>query len=192
MMNKQQGVILLKLARSAIANHLGLSLGEPSIENSDWLKEQSATFVTLHKARELRGCIGSLKAHQPLLEDVCSNAVNAAFKDPRFAPLDIDEFERIHIEVSVLTTPEIIHFSSEAEALAQLRPHIDGVIFECGYNHATFLPQVWEQLPTAEVFMQHLKQKAGLSSTFWSATVHLSRYQVEKFSEQIQSARGEL
>lgn len=179
-----KGRILTNLARAAIAKQLAIPFAEPDVQNIDWLQRDSASFVTLHITGELRGCIGSLKAYRPLLEDVLNNAVHAAFQDPRFSPLTRDEFEHIDIEVSILTEAVPLQFSSEADALKQLRPHRDGVIFRHDYHSATFLPQVWDQLPTPELFMQHLKQKAGLSPYFWADDVELSRYEVEKFSEK--------
>ncbi len=190
-----KGPLLIALARAAIAEQLAIPYAIPfaasDIQACDWLQQQSASFVTLHIDGNLRGCIGSLKAYRPLMEDVRSNAVHAAFQDPRFAPLSPEEFERIDIEVSLLTAATPIHFSSEADALQQLRPHIDGVILNHEYHSATFLPQVWEQLPTPETFMQHLKQKAGLPAGFWSDDVQLSRYEVEKFSENDGKAGGQ-
>jgi len=114
---------------------------------------------------------------------VCHNAVAAAFQDPRFAPLTAAEFESVAIEVSLLTPSQPMTFQDEADALVQLRPNIDGVIFEYGRYRSTFLPQVWEQLPQPQQFMAHLKNKAGLPTDFWSPTVRLSRYSVQKFRE---------
>jgi uncharacterized protein len=175
------GPILLQIARNAIAARLGLP-ETPTVDHPA-LQQPGATFVTLTQNGQLRGCIGSLEAHRPLLNDVRENAGNAAFRDPRFHPLQRDEFERTRVEVSLLTPPEALAFRDEAEALAQLRPGIDGVIFSAGQRRSTFLPQVWEQLPEARTFMAHLKQKAGLSADYWGADVRLARYQVKKWQE---------
>ncbi len=178
----EQGRLLVALARNAI----GADFGEPTIDlpHPAWLDEPGAVFVTLTQQGELRGCIGSLEAHRRLIDDVQSNARAAAFKDPRFAPLSQDELPTTRIEVSILSPAEPMRFSSEADALAQLRPGIDGVILEHGWHRATFLPQVWEQLPEPRQFMANLKRKAGLAADFWADDLSLSRYQVEKFKEK--------
>jgi AmmeMemoRadiSam system protein A len=178
----EQGRLLIALARNAI----GGDFGEPAADlpHPDWLDEPGAVFVTLTQQGELRGCIGSLEAHRRLIDDVQSNARAAAFKDPRFAPLSQDELPTTRIEVSILSPAEPMRFSSEADALAQLRPGIDGVILEHGWHRATFLPQVWEQLPEPHQFMANLKRKAGLAANFWAEDLSLSRYQVEKFKEK--------
>ena len=175
------GHLLPPIARAAIAG----ALGQPSHadESEPWLQQPGASFVTLQLAGKLRGCIGSLEAHRPLLQDVKANATAAALRDPRFAPLTLAELAQTHIEVSVLTPPEPLTFRSEAQALAQLRPGIDGVVLEYGDYRSTFLPQVWEQLPTAAEFMRHLKQKAGLPPDFWDERLKLCRYHVRKWAE---------
>ena len=148
------------------------------------LHAKGATFVTLTQRGQLRGCIGSLEAWRPLREDVQQNALAAAFRDPRFDPLGAEELPLTRVEVSLLTPAAPLSFTSEADALAQLRPNIDGVIFSAGRHRSTFLPQVWEQLPDPAVFMAHLKQKAGLPATYWGADVRLERYQVQKWKEK--------
>jgi len=180
-MSTDKGQILLPLARSAIAKQLGQTANAAT--DAPWLNEPGATFVTLTQAGELRGCIGSLQAHRALLEDVQANALAAAFQDPRFRPLQLTELRYTRVEVSLLSPSEAIVFESEQHALAQLRPDIDGVIFEYGYYRSTFLPQVWEQLPDPETFMEHLKRKAGLAPDFWAASVKLARYTVSKWKE---------
>ncbi len=182
-MSEDSSHILLTLARSAISEALGLSLNGFMPLGADWLQEKGACFVTLKLNGNLRGCIGSLEAHRPLLEDLHANAVNAALHDPRFPPLTAEELIKVRIEVSLLTPLQKMDVKSEADALAQLVPGIDGVVFRYGEHRATFLPQVWEQLPTPELFMAHLKQKTGLSPSFWSDDVLLCRYRVKKFSE---------
>jgi hypothetical protein len=175
------GDVLIPIARSAIGGVLGL--GFDTCEDHHFLHEVGATFVTLTRRGRLRGCIGTLQAHRRLLEDVKANAKAAAFLDPRFEPLTATELRTTRIEVSLLTAPESIGFASQDEAIAQLRPGIDGVILEYGANRGTFLPQVWEQLPDPRIFFAHLKQKAGLDPEFWAEGVRLSRYTVTKWHE---------
>jgi len=179
----EQGSLLPAIARAIITKQSGVAATLPKTAGHPWLNQPAATFVTLKKEGELRGCIGSLKARYPLMDDLQNNAIAAAFHDPRFPPLSKDELDRIEIEVSLLSEPEAITFADEADALSQLNPNVDGVIFEYGGYRSTFLPQVWEQLPTPELFMAHLKQKAGLAPDFWSNGVLLYRYGVQKFSE---------
>jgi AmmeMemoRadiSam system protein A len=176
-----KGVTLLKLARAEIAVKLGHKVDSP-IE-AGWLDEPGASFVTLTRYGELRGCIGTLEAHRPLGVDVRENALAAAFRDPRFMPLALAEFDDVRVEVSLLSASEPLRVASEQDALAVLRPNIDGVVFEYGHYRSTFLPQVWEQLPEPAEFMAHLKRKAGLPVDFWADQVRLSRYTVSKWKE---------
>jgi AmmeMemoRadiSam system protein A len=175
------GNILLPLARGAIAGQLGLAA--PQVADAPWLHNTGAAFVTLTMDGKLRGCIGTLEPHRALIDDVKANALAAAFRDPRFKPLSADEFKDTKVEVSVLSPVEIMQWQSEDDALAQLRPGIDGVIFEYGHHRSTFLPQVWEEFADAQTFMGHLKYKGGLPPDFWDPAVKLSRYTVAKFRE---------
>ncbi len=175
------GNVLLPLARAAIARELGLPTQAP--DEAQWLQAPGASFVTLMKHGELRGCIGTLEAHRALGEDVKANAVAAALRDPRFKPLAADELGDIKVEVSVLSAVEPMQYRDEADALAQLRPGIDGVIFKYGYHRSTFLPQVWESFSDPRLFIGHLKHKAGLPPDFWDPAVTLSRYTVTKWRE---------
>lgn len=181
MFNIDQGQTLLQLARAAIAGELGFLSHD--LPRTGWLEEPGATFVTLTLHGQLRGCIGSLEAHRPLIEDVRHNAVAAAFQDPRFDPLSKEEFANVLIDVSLLSPPEPIRFSSEQDAFAQLHLGKDGVTLEYGSQRATFLPHVWAQLPDPQVFIAHLKNKAGLAEDFWSNDIKLSRYTVKKWRE---------
>lgn len=175
------GEALLTLARDAInARFDGESRAVAKLSE---LAEPGASFVTLTQEGELRGCIGSLEAHRPLRLDVQENAVAAAFRDPRFPPLRREELARTRVEVSLLTAPEPLVAASEAEALAELRPGEDGVIFQVGPRRATFLPQVWESLPNGPAFLARLREKAGLPADFWSPEVRLFRYCVKKWKE---------
>jgi len=176
-----KGTVLLKIARDAIAQSFGMPPSETL--HNDWLDAPGATFVTLTQDGDLRGCIGSLEAYRPLGTDVQQNALAAAFRDPRFPPLRKDEFAETRVEVSLLSPQQPITFTDEADALAQLRPNVDGVVFEYELHRSTFLPQVWEQLTQPRQFMAHLKRKAGLPEDFWSPQVRLFRYTVEKWKE---------
>ncbi|TXT38423.1 MAG: AMMECR1 domain-containing protein [Comamonadaceae bacterium] len=175
------GPTLLALARAAISTALGQPLQADA--SAPWLQEPGACFVTLTQRGQLRGCIGSLQARRSLLADVRANAVAAALQDPRFAPLGLTELAHTRIEVSLLSAMQPLVFADEADALAQLRPGVDGVVLEYKSYRSTFLPQVWEQLPDAVDFMAHLKQKAGLPPDFWAAGVRLQRYTVTQFKE---------
>lgn len=175
------GQTLLQLARRSISEALGEAA--PATPDLPALHENAATFVTLTQAGELRGCIGSLEAHRPLIDDVRANARAAAFRDPRFPPLTRDELARTRVEVSLLTPAEPLFVADEADALARLRPHVDGLILAAGGRRATFLPQVWEQLPEPAVFLARLKQKAGLPADYWSHELRLWRYMVQKWQE---------
>lgn len=175
------GTLLLRIARNAIAGHFGLA-EQPVADRAD-LHQPGASFVTLTQQGALRGCIGSLEAWRPLAEDVRANALAAAFRDPRFPPLTADEVPHTRIEVSLLTPAEALPFRNEADALAQLRPHIDGIILSAGQHRATFLPQVWEQLPEPAVFLAQLKRKAGLAADYWGPDLMLQRYAVRKWQE---------
>ncbi|MCL2783287.1 MAG: AmmeMemoRadiSam system protein A [Propionibacteriaceae bacterium] len=175
------GVVLTGLARFAIAKALRVVVPAPA--DAAWLDTQGASFVTLTQDGQLRGCIGSLLAWRTLRDDVISNAQAAALHDPRFMRMQASELPVTRIEVSVLSTPQPMQFSSRADALAQLRPGVDGVILSAVGLRATFLPQVWDELPNPEQFIGHLLRKAGLASTYWSDAVTLSRYTVTAFIE---------
>jgi AmmeMemoRadiSam system protein A len=185
---EDQGQLLVKLARQTISRKLGRDI--PSSEPlqaalaSDIYQQQRGTFVTLKKKGQLRGCIGSLAAYQPLAEGVRQNAVNAAFHDPRFRPLSIDELDEVEVEISILTDPKPLVYEDSEDLIKKLRVHVDGVILRKGSASATFLPQVWEQLPDPRQFLSHLCQKAGLAKDAWiTAKPEISTYQVEYFEE---------
>lgn len=181
MINAERGKILLAIARAAIAREFDIEL--LCDKSAPWLQEPGACFVTLMQSSELRGCIGSLEPRRALLDDVEANARAAAFSDPRFEPLSAMEFEKTHIEISLLSPMQPMQFSDEADAFAQLRPGIDGIVFEYKNYRSTFLPQVWEQLPTPREFIAHLKVKAGLPANFWASDVRLQCYTVTKYKE---------
>ncbi len=182
MNDTERGTILIRLARDAIAERFGAPPLRPA-PDGPWLLEPGASFVTLTQDGDLRGCIGSLVAYRPLRDDVRANAVAAAFGDSRFEPLQESEWPDTSVEVSLLSRLQPLAFEDEGAALSQLRPGIDGVVFEYAHYRSTFLPQVWEQLTTAQAFMTQLKRKAGLPGNFWSPEVRLSRYTVDKWKE---------
>ena len=175
--------LLLRIAAASI--HTGLREGhaaQPHLEDlPESLRQPAACFVTLHQHDQLRGCIGSLEAREPLAQCVADNAFNAACRDPRFPELTAPELAGLELGISVLSTPQTVHFSSAADLLAQLRPGQDGLILEAGGRRSTFLPSVWESLPDPEDFLRHLKQKAGLPTDFWSDEVRVMRYGTESF-----------
>lgn len=181
-MHSEQGEALLKLARDSLHE----ALGEPAVGApvQDWLMEHGACFVTLTQQDRLRGCVGTLEAHRPLVEDVCANARAAALLDLRFAPLATHELSYTRIEISLLSGIEPLQFEGEDDLFMQLRPHVDGVVLRCGTLRGTFLPQVWQHLPEPERFLSELKQKAGLPARFWSNDIKVYRYTVQKWREQ--------
>lgn len=180
-MDADRGATLLALARGAIAATLGDA--PAATGTGDWLGEPGATFVTLTRGGELRGCIGTLIAERPLREDVTGNAQAAAFRDPRFVPVTRAEMIELNVEVSLLSPIEPIEYESETRLLALLRPGVDGVLLEYGRQRGTFLPQVWEQLPEPKAFLSQLKRKAGLPADFWAREIRVSRYTVTKWRE---------
>ena len=178
----ERGGVLLALARATLADALGAA-GSEAPPAPAWLERPGACFVTLKIDGELCGCIGSLEAYRPLGEDLCANALAAAFRDPRFPPLEAGQLARVRIEVSLLSELEPLAFSDEADLLLRLRPGVDGLVFEHDGHRGTFLPAVWRQLPAPEVFLRHLKRKAGLDPGFWAPDVCISRYTVDSWSE---------
>jgi hypothetical protein len=176
------GAVLLPLARAAIAR--ALNQPAPAVAWPGWLDEPGASFVTLTQHGALRGCIGSLQAHRALGADVQANAIAAALHDTRFAPLRPAELAHTTIEVSLLSAPQDLPAAAdESDALAQLRPGIDGVVLQFGALRSTFLPQVWQQLPEPAQFLAQLKRKAGLPADFWHPQLKLQRYTVRKWAE---------
>jgi len=179
--NAERGRLLLRIARESVAEALGLCAA--GTYDEPWLHELGACFVTLLRRGDLRGCVGSVRAYRRLFDDVWSNARASAFHDSRFSPVARGELPEISVEVSLLSAPEPLCCDGEEEALRLLRPGVDGVILEAGSCRATFLPQVWDQLPEPRDFLAHLKRKAGLPLSFWSPEVQLYRYSVQKWQE---------
>jgi AmmeMemoRadiSam system protein A len=187
---------LLQVALASIES--GLETGSPlQVNPADYppgLSARRASFVTLKRAGDLRGCIGSLTPVSSLLEDVARNAFAAAFRDPRFPALSAAELQDLEIGISVLGPTEPVAFASEAELLGMLRPGIDGLVLQDGRHRGTFLPAVWESLPEPADFLGHLKQKAGLPGDYWSETLEIERYTTESFAASvagIRQAQGE-
>ncbi|HEX7536923.1 MAG TPA: AmmeMemoRadiSam system protein A [Dermatophilaceae bacterium] len=190
------GDVLLSAARTAIAQTLGTTTSHAATvphagTTPAWAFKPGASFVTLKKNGRLRGCIGSFAAQRPLLEDVRANAVAAAMRDPRFAPMTPDELPAVAIEVSVLSAPQPLRVSSLGEAYDALRPGVDGVIVETGaYHRATLLPQMWQVLPDPEQFLGHLWLKAGLVPGVWHEGTTLQTYTVRAWHEIPETSRG--
>lgn len=188
MLTQQQGQILIRLARQQIEERLGGTVSQPvtaeELEAPAFF-EKRGVFVTLHKKNNLRGCIGSLAAVEGLADGIKRNALNAAFQDYRFDPLTAEELADLHIEVSILTEPQPLNYATADQLVRLLRPMVDGVILQGpGGASATFLPQVWQQLPMVEQFLGHLCRKAGLADGAWrSGTLQISTYQVQSFEE---------
>lgn len=184
MLSELERQTLKILAKQSI--EYGLTHGCPLPIDLDTLSEiltvPRATFVTIEKNGQLRGCIGMLEAQRPLAQDIAANSYAAAFADPRFPPVSVDELIELDIHLSILSPPEAMHCRSEAELLQLLRPDIDGLILDDGGLHrATFLPSVWESLPNPIDFIHHLKYKAGLPMDYWSDNLQAYRYTTESF-----------
>jgi len=186
-LNEHQGQTLIKLARQTIAERLGRRpiRVDPDSTKDAAFQDHRGTFVTLTIDRQLRGCIGNLDSTDSILDGIERNAVNAAFNDPRFPPLTADELDRVDIEVSILTEPKPLEYRDSKDLLSKLRVNVDGVILRKGSASATFLPQVWEQLPQPEKFLSHLCLKAGLPSDAWrKGNLDILTYQVQYFEEE--------
>jgi AmmeMemoRadiSam system protein A len=185
-LTQEEGRCLLSVARQSIQQKLFNSENQGLTESqvSPKFSEKRGTFVTLTIDGGLRGCIGHIIPQETLLEGIRVNAINAAFRDPRFRPLSLKEWEKVRIEISILTEPKTLPYSDAEDLLEKLRPDIDGVIIKKGFRQATFLPQVWEQLPDKKEFLTHLCLKAGLEMDAWKKEkLEVSTYQVQAFEE---------
>lgn len=182
-LSAEQGKALVALARATLQAHL-LGSAAPRPPGDPALLREAATFVTLKKAGQLRGCIGNLQPVGPVWRGVRDNALNAALNDPRFSPLTPEELAEIELHLSILTSPQPLAYRSGEDLLNSLRPGVDGVILRQGRRSATFLPQVWQELPDPRRFLDHLCRKAGLAAGCWqSGTVEILVYQVQAFAE---------
>lgn len=182
----QEGKYLLDLARKTIQQ--GLFKDKVATQGDEQaspkFSERRGTFVTLTINGNLRGCIGHIIPQETLLQGIRENAINAAFKDPRFNPLSLKEWEKVKVEISILTDPSPLEYSDGDDLLKKIRPNIDGVIIKKGYYQATFLPQVWEQLPDKKEFFTHLCLKAGMDGNEWKkGKLEVYTYQVQAFEE---------
>ena len=191
-LSEAQGQVLVMLARHTLMDRLGKQIPQAEIDSlssalkDSCFKSQCGTFVTLKINGLLRGCIGNLTSDTPLASGVRRNAINAAFHDPRFAPLGTSELDRVEIEISILSEPQPLKYRDGDDLVKKLRPHIDGVIIRKDHASATFLPQVWEQLPRPQDFLTHLCMKAGLGADSWqNPELEVSTYQVQYFEEHI-------
>ena len=181
--------IVIQLAKAAIAVALGLESPfdlEQALKTYPELEKDGAAFVTLTTGSndQLRGCIGSLSAYQPLYKDIIANAQSAALRDPRFNPLSLDELEKIKVEVSILSEPQPLLYHSIEDLREKIRPDIDGVVLEYNGYRATYLPQVWEQLPLFDSFFASLCQKAGLPGNCLEKYPDIKTYQAIKYKEK--------
>lgn len=181
-LSQEAGRGLVRAARAAIHEALGAETIE--IPQAAFFEVPGASFVTLRQYGELRGCVGSVEPHRSLIEDVCNNAIAAAFRDPRFRPLEVHELPHTRIEVTVLGVPEALEARSEANAIAALEVGTDGVILTVGGRRGVFLPQVWDHVENAAEFFQHLKRKAGLPADAWPSGLDLRRFRVQKWTEE--------
>jgi len=183
----QEGKHLLDVARKTIQQELfkdGATSGQDELDSPKF-DERRGTFVTLTINDNLRGCIGHIIPQETLLEGIKENAINAAFKDPRFNPLSKKEWDDVKIEISILTDPRPLEYTDWDDLLNKIRPDIDGVIIKKGYYQATFLPQVWEQLPDKREFFTHLCLKAGMEANEWKkGKLEVYTYQVQAFEEE--------
>lgn len=185
MLSEKEKEYLLGVARKSIMAGLHGEDFSPAPPPSPTLLEKRGVFVTLTKKGELRGCIGYLEPLKPLIQSVADNACNAAFEDNRFPPVGENELREIKIEISVLSPLEEIHPKNPEELLKLLRPNIHGLVIRKGWASATFLPQVWEELPTHDQFLANLCAKAGLPPDEWRRPgMKFLVYTVEKFEEE--------
>jgi MEMO1 family protein len=175
---------------SLVRRHLEKKLAGKTGVNADAVTEEfpslnkkGATFITLTKAGQLRGCIGSLVAHRRLTDDLLENGLSAATKDHRFPPVTLAEMAEIRVEVSLLSEPQPLLYRDAQDLLTCLKPGIHGVILQKNGHRSTFLPQVWEQIPDPATFLNHLCRKAGLSGDCWQDNPQISTYTVEKTKE---------
>lgn len=175
-------MILTKLARLSIESYFSGIIYDPDNKTKQKYKEKKACFVTLNVNNELNGCIGSLNAYQALYKDVISNAINAAFKDYRFKPLVKQDLSKLKIEVSVLSASKELKYLNETDLLNKLKPNY-GIILEKWNHSATFLPQVWIELPDKLQFLEQLSLKAGLRKDDWKFA-NYKYYTVKKYTEK--------
>lgn len=176
---EERGGKLVRLARDTIVH----ALGGPSAErpNGPWFDDPAATFVTVTRGGRLHGCIGTLSPRRSLVDDVEENAVAAAFQDPRSEAFRAEWLPELEVEVTLLGPLVPIAFRDQADLIRQLVPHMDGLVLRWNHHRGTFLPQVWETLPSPAEFIAELKRKAGLARDFWADDVEILRFGVQKW-----------
>lgn len=189
MLTEKQGHILLRLVRQTMEERLGLAATDPvqpeELVDTE-LHRYHGVFVTLNKQGILRGCIGSLFGEESIIDGMRRHAINAALHDHRFPKVTAEEVDELQIDISVLTPPQNLEYKDDENLVQKLRPHVDGVILKAPHGAgATFLPQVWDQLPITEMFLDHLCRKAGLPENSWrSGQLTVETYQVQHFEEK--------
>ena len=184
--NQKNQSYLLSIARQALETFVktGQTIQLAESQLDDEIKQQGATFVTLHKSGQLRGCIGTLAAYQPIYLDVIEHAIAAGTQDFRFPSMREHELDQLHYEISILSNPQPLSYSTPDDLLNKLQAGVHGVVISSGFQRATFLPQVWESLPQKEEFLNHLCQKMGVSLNAWRKNkFDVSVYQVQEFAE---------
>ncbi len=177
LLNREAGH-LIRIAAQTVAYSIK-NAHPPSLDITSFpkeLQEKRATFVTLNKNGNLRGCIGTVQAYQALIADVVENAFKAAMKDPRFSPIELEEASELKISISLLSPVEKMFFSDAADFINQLRPKVDGLVISDQGKRSLFLPQVWDKIPEKLEFVRQLKQKAGLPSNYWGDTLQAWRF----------------
>jgi len=185
-LSEEEGKYLLSVARKTINQRIFdlEDTGPLDADISPKFSKRRGTFVTLIIDDSLRGCIGHIIPRESMLEGIRINAINAAFRDPRFRPLSPEEWKIVKIEISLLTEPRPLIYSGPDDLLNKLSPGVDGVIIKKGHSQATFLPQVWEQLPDKKEFLTHLCLKSGMDGNAWEKEkLEVSVYQVQAFHE---------
>ena len=195
-LSREKGQLLVKLARHTLLEHFSKQMPQEEIDSLNaaltdpCFNLACGTFVTLTIDGKLRGCIGNLTSDESLVSGVRRNAINAAFHDPRFSSLSLSELDLVSIEISVLSEPRPLRYRDAADLAKKIRPNIDGVILRKGIASATFLPQVWEQLPQPQDFLAQLCLKAGLAADAWQhSKLEVSTYQVQHFEEHSKKHR---
>jgi len=174
--------IVLSLAKATLLHHFSKQKSpnkEELLKLHPQLAQKGASFVTLHKNGNLRGCIGSIIAHRTLYDDIVSNTLMSSFGDSRFSPLQEDELDELNLEVSILSAPQEIEYKNYEELLKMIEPYKDGLILEYGSYHGTFLPQVWQELPKTKDFLEHLSYKAGANPSIYLQNPKILKYRVD-------------
>ncbi|MBP9490668.1 MAG: AmmeMemoRadiSam system protein A [Aliarcobacter sp.] len=175
--------ILLEIVKKSIENKFDSSVKidkDKLLKDFPFLAKNGATFVTLTLNKQLRGCIGTLQAYRPFLDDLISNAFATAFEDPRFYELTYEEFKKVKIEISILSTPVEVIYTNIEDLKSKIKPNIHGVILQKDGRRSTFLPQVWEQLPTFEEFFSHLCYKGSFEENCFEFHPLVFTYEVKK------------